>query len=277
MKFLKTLFGQSKAVADGDQVSLTDFREKVLGKMREQAPDMNIMKNDENVAIIDIETNDGFEGQCNLTNFHKDLTLFDGTLNESIQKVIDSMLDAVRPAKAVAQSDLLPLLRTSAYLGNTSEETREKVSRVFCGELLEICMADLPTALKGLTENDLEQLKTNAPLSIARENMRKLLPKTYLDNSLGFADLYSIEDNTHLAPSLVLFEEFWDNADKNYPEGCIIALPRRDQLFLIDLTDPSAVENAQHLVRVTFEDGFNLLTPELYVRKAGVISILDVA
>jgi len=210
-------------------------------------------------------------------NFYKDLTLFGGTIDDAIEKVIDGVLIAIRPAKSVESSDLLPLLRTSVYLGNLSNKTCQIISRPFHGELLEICMADLPTALRGLQDEDLANLQLDAPLSVARDNMRALLPKTYRDTSLEFAALYAIEDHAYLAPSLVLFDEFWDLADKEYPNGCIIALPRRDQLFLIDLSDPNAVENAQHLVRVTFADDFNLLTPELYVRKAGVISVLDVA
>lgn len=276
MKFLKTLFGQTKVPAENAQISLSDFRDRVLLGLNEQAPDIKVIKNDMNVAVLDVSSPDGIEGKSDLTNSYKDLTLFNGPLDEALQKAADSILVAVRPTKTVSSSDLLPLIRTSAYLGSASDETRAKISRPFCGELLEICMADLPTALRGLTDDDLAQLKTPEPLLVARENMCKLLPMTYKDDSLGFADLYSIEDNAHLAPSLVLFEEFWNTADEAYPNGCIIALPRRDQLFLIDLSDPKAVENAQHLVRVTFEDDFNLLTPELYVRKAGVISILNV-
>lgn len=283
MNFFKNLFGkttvspESGGISANDQITLEAFRDKVFQTLQEQAPDLQLSKDETDVSILNVETDDGMSGQCNLTNFYKDLTLFDGSVEEAIQKVIDGVLVAVRPSKAVELSDLLPLLRTVAYLGNASNETTQKISRPFQGELLEVCMADLPTTLRGLTDSDLEQLQTDAPLQIARENMRKLLPKTYRDTSLEFAALYSIEDHAHLAPSLVLFDEFWQNVDQDYPNGCIIALPRRDQLFLIDLSDPNAVENAQHLVRVTFEDDFNILTPELYVRKAGVISMLDVA
>lgn len=281
MNFLKKLFGKSAPAQDAapleGQISISDFRDLVFDKLSEQAPDLKVMKDDTDVSILNIDAENGMSGQSNLNNFHKNLTLFDGSLDEAVQNVIDGVLVAVRPAKAVEPSDLLPLIRTSAYLGNASNEMTQKISRPFHGELLEICMADLPTTLRGLQSEDLDGLQLDAPLQVARENMRKLLPGTYRDISLEFAALYSIEDHAHLAPSLVLFEEFWDAADKDYPNGCIIAMPRRDQLFLIDLSDPNAVQNAQHLVRVTFGDDFNLLTPQLFVRKAGAISILDVA
>lgn len=283
MSFFKKFFGKTSAPTESGitssdkQTSLEAFRDQVFQTLQEQAPDLQIAKDEADVSILNIEADDGMSGQCNLTNFYKDLTLFDGSLEEAVQKVIDGVLVAVRPAKDVEPSDLLPLLRTAAYLGNASNEMIQKISRPFHGELLEICMADLPTTLRGLQSEDLDGLQLDAPLQVARENMRKLLPGTYRDISLEFAALYSIEDHAHLAPSLVLFEEFWADADKDYPNGCIIAMPRRDQLFLIDLSDPNAVQNAQHLVRVTFEDDFNLLTPQLFVRKAGAISILDVA
>lgn len=283
MNFFKKLFGktaaspgQEAASSDG-QISISDFRDLIFESLQEQAPDLKVAKDETDLAILNIEAEGGMSGQSNLNNFHKNLTLFDGSLEEAVQSVIDGVLVAVRPAKTVEASDLLPLIRTAAYLGNASNNMSQIISRPFHGELLEICMADLPTALRGLQAEDLEALQLETPLSTARENMRKLLPGIYRDTSLEFAALYSIEDHAHLAPSLVLFEEFWASADKDYPNGCIIAIPRRDQLFLIDLSDPNAVQNAQHLVRVTYEDDFNLLTPQLFVRKAGVISILDVA
>lgn len=283
MNFLKKLFNKNTSPADKNsglddpQISLRDFRQHVFDKLQEQAPDLKLTKDETDVAIINVEAEDGMSGQCNLSNFYKDLTLFDGSLDEAVQRVIDGVLAGVRPAKVVQPSDLLPLIRTPAYLGNASNETTQKISRPFHGELLEICMADLPTSLRGLLDDDVEQLQLDAPLSVARENMRKLLPGIYRDNSLEFAALYSIKDHGFLSPSLVLFEEFWAIADKDYPNGCIIALPRRDQLFLIDLSDNNAVQNAQHLINVTYQDNFNLLTPQLFVRKAGAISMLDVA
>jgi len=209
MNFLKKLFGkiepspvQETAPIDA-QISLSDFRDLVFNKLNEQASDLKLTKDETDIAILNVEAEDGTSGQSNLNNFHKDLTLFDGSLDEAVQKVIDGILVAVRPSKGVAPSDLLPLLRTSAYLGNLSNETTHKVSRPFHGELLEICMADLPTALRGLQDDDLEQLQLDAPLSVARENMRKLLPGIYRDDSLEIAALYSITDHARLAPSLV--------------------------------------------------------------------------
>lgn len=277
MTFSKTMFEQTNRERQEGKISISEFRDQVLAKMQQQAPDISVVKNAEDVAMLDVSTSDGTEGQCTLTNFYENFILFDGAQEEAIQQVVDGILVAVRPEPDVTPSNLLPLIRTAAYLGETPDEMRKSISQPFCGELYEVCMVDLPTALRGLQKSDLEQLQIDAPLATARENMRKFLPAMFKTDDLGFADLYSIEDQGHLAPSLILFDEFWERVEKDYPNGCIIALPRRDQLFLIDLSDPNAVENAQHLVRVTFADNFNLLTSELYVRKAGVISILDVS
>lgn len=177
MKFLKSLFRKNETPKNGNQISLSDFREEVFKKLVAQAPELVSTKNANDIAIIDVESNDGFQGQCDLTNFYKDLTLFNGELSDAIDKVVDSILIAVRPHRTVEGANLLPLLRTSVYLGNTSEETRKKVSRPFHGEIFEICMADLPTALRGLTDDDLGNLETDKPLSTARTNMLHLLAK----------------------------------------------------------------------------------------------------
>jgi hypothetical protein len=55
----------------------------------------------------------------------------------------------------------------------------------------------------------------------------------------------------------------------------LIALPRKDQLFLFD-DKPEFHAGVRRLIDVTFQDNFNLLSPQLYARRNGKIeAVLD--
>ena len=274
MSFFKKLFSKAETSSGEPAFTIADFREEVIQKLNAEAPDVITTKSETEISVFNVETQDGFAGQINLNNNYQNIVQHGGSKTEAVQSIFDTILVGVRPPPPVSKDDLYPLLRTPNYMGNATPEVQEKIGKPFLGELYEICMADLPTSLRGLLSDDLDTLKIDDPLAAARENMRNLLPQMFRDDSLEFAVLYSIEDHAHLGPSLVLFDEFWTQADKDFPQGCVIAIPRRDQLFLLDLADPNVVENARQLVQVTFADNFNLLTTELYLRKEGAFSVL---
>jgi len=277
MKFLKNLFSKPQANTITPSLSIDAFRDKVIESLKDQAPDVKVTKSETEASVLLIETNDGTSGQSDLNNIYKDVVLLGSAEVDAIEKAVGSILVAIRPAPSVSAENLIPLLRSAAYLGNASDDIKSLVSRPFYGDLFEICMADLPTAMRGLVSEDLNNLNLESPLTKARENMLALFPNLMCNDELGYTSLYFIQDHAHLSPSLILFDAFWEIADKKFPDGCVIAMPRRDQLFLFNLADADVIEKANYLVDITFKDNFNLLTEQLFVRKSGVISALAVA
>ncbi|HWI86318.1 MAG TPA: hypothetical protein VNT42_08365, partial [Sphingomonas sp.] len=89
---------------------------------------------------------------------------------------------------------------------------------------------------------------------------------------LGAGVLYYVEGNTMLSTSLILLDDFWKFVAARFPGNVLIALPRKDQLFLFD-DDGNAASRAaiRRLIDVTFEDNFNLLSRRLYARRGGTI------
>ena len=279
MRFLKKIFGSNKENlgAETPSISMQEFRERVIVRLKDVNPDIISTRDENSEEMLHVSLGDELEGKCDLTNNYKSVVLLEENLDECIDRMVDGVVVGLGQHKTAKAENLRLLLRTSNYLHHSDTERVDKIAEPFCGELHKICMADLPTTLRGLNKEDFETLGTNnnSLLDIAKENTRQLLPKTFHDDSLGFAILFSIEDHAHLAPSLILFDEFWEQADKIFPDGCLIAIPRRDQLFLLNKADPNAISNVKQLIHVTFEDDFNLLTAEIYVREKGVISLLN--
>ena len=78
-----------------------------------------------------------------------------------------------------------------------------------------------------------------------------------------------------LSTSLILLDEFWRSIEAKFPGDVLIALPRKDQLFIFDAGDPTAKERARALINVTTQENFNLLSLKLYARRSGKIKLVQ--
>ena len=134
-------------------------------------------------------------------------------------------------------------------------------------------MADRPDSIAPLEPEDVEGKDMASLRIIALDNQRRWLPKLVSDDSLKSGTLYFIEDNPMLSPTLLLLDDFWQSVAKRFPGDVIIALPRKDQLFLFD-DNAQARIRALQLIDATFQEQFNLLSPVLYARRNGQIEVV---
>ena len=105
-------------------------------------------------------------------------------------------------------------------------------------------------------------------------NVRKWLSRVKSDDRLRVTTLYFIEGNTLLSPTLILLDEFWASIKGRYPGDVLIAVPRRDQLFIFnDNAEGPAL--ARRMIDVTFKDNLNLLSDRIYARRNGKIVAVE--
>jgi uncharacterized protein YtpQ (UPF0354 family) len=109
---------------------------------------------------------------------------------------------------------------------------------------------------------------------VALSNIRKWLGHIKSDDQLRVATLYFVEGNTMLSPTLILLDEFWNAISSRYPGDVLIALPRRDQLFIFNDNAQGHVA-ARRLIDITFRDGFSLLSDKLFARRGGRIVVAE--
>ena len=169
--------------------------------------------------------------------------------------------------KPVSEGDLVAVLRTQDYLGQAGSDIRREP---LGADLIIVYMVDEPESMRPLSKRDLPGKSLEDLRKIALDNVRKSLSKVVVDGDLGDGALYYVEGNTMLSASLILLDDFWESVAKRFPGDVLIALPRKDQLFLLDDT-PQAKAGARRLIDVTMADNFNLLSPQLYARRAGKI------
>jgi hypothetical protein len=171
--------------------------------------------------------------------------------------------------KPVADESIVAVVRSREYVDSMGQDI---LHEPLGADLVVLHMADLPDSMAPITKADVPGKDLAAVREIALGNIRQWLPKVVSDDSLGDGVLYYVEGNTMLSTSLILLEDFWTSVAARFPGDVLIALPRKDQLFLFD-DDGNArsLARIRQLIDATIEDNFNLLSPQLYARRGGAI------
>lgn len=175
--------------------------------------------------------------------------------------------------KPVDEKSIVAVIRSREYVDSMPPEV---LHEPLGADLVTLYMVDGADSMAPLTTADMPGKDLASVRKIALNNVGKWLPKVVADNRLGAGVLYFVEGNTMLSTSLILLDDFWKSVAARFPGDVLIALPRKDQLFLFD-DDGNAASRAavRRLIDATFEDGFNILSPQLYARRGGKLMAIS--
>lgn len=197
-------------------------------------------------------------------------------LDENPDKLIQEFTASIGDLqnRSVGEENLIVVLRDKAYVDQISKMKGDALIEPFVGELMIVYMADLPGSMSPVARNeflkDLAELRT-----IALSNVRKWLGHVKSDDQLQAGTLYFVEGNTMLSPTLILLDEFWTFIKNRYPGDVLIAVPRRDQLFVFN-DDAQGAALARRLINITFQDNFSLLSDQIFARRNGrIVAVKD--
>ena len=176
--------------------------------------------------------------------------------------------------KYFREKDLVAVLRTTAYADQVGKMMPGALVEPLVGELMIVYMADMPSSMSPVVQDALPGKNLSEVRDIALSNVRGWLDRVVSDDQLRIATLYYVEGNTMLSPSLILLDEFWTSIANRYPGDTLIAVPRRDQLF-IAADDVNGRALVRKLINVTFAEDFNLLSQRIFARRDKKIAAVD--
>ena len=194
----------------------------------------------------------------------------DENADEAIARFVRTRLDG--QDTSISDENLVVVIRTRDYVEETKRVGLNVLHEPAAAGLFRVYMVDRPDSMSPLNATDLSGRPLEDVRKVALGNVQKWLPRVVSDDALGAGVLYYVEGNTMLSPSLMLLDEFWKSIAARFPGDVLIAIPRRDQLFIFDDNGNSKSEAlARGLIRATIEENFNLLSPLLYARRKGRI------
>jgi uncharacterized protein YtpQ (UPF0354 family) len=210
---------------------------------------------------------------CDLTNMFGHLGAYP---DEDADKVIARFIRSFTDAKAgtISDDNIVAVIRNREYIDYVKKMGINILCEPFGADLMIAYMADRPDSMSPIAPKDVPGKDLEGVREAALTNMRKWLPKLVADGQLQLGVLYFVEDNTMLSTGLLVLDEFWKSIETRFPGDALIALPRRDQLFIFDDGNSAAEALARRLIDVTTRENFNLLSDKLYARRNGKIVLV---
>lgn len=257
---------RAKTGSSGD---IAEFRQRVMTLIRDRHLAENLVIDPANPAQFTMKSH-GETSTVDVTNVFGYLR---ANPEDDPSEIIDRFVRSITydHNKPVEEGDIVAVIRTRDYVDSM---TPAVLQDPLGADLVILYMADEPDAMKPLAKTDLPGRSMANVRKAALENIRKWLPKVVADDGLGDGVLYFVEGNTMLSTSLILLDDFWKSVAARFPGDVLIALPRKDQLFLFD--DNAQVRaGVRRLIAATMQDGVNLLSPQLYARRGGKIVIVS--
>ncbi|MBN9275470.1 MAG: hypothetical protein J0J15_35570, partial [Mesorhizobium sp.] len=74
--------------------------------------------------------------------------------------------------------------------------------------------------------------------------------------------------------ALLLTDKFWALIEPQFPGGVVIAIPRRDAIFVFDKRLPKALRIARALIAKVFQDEPDLLSEYIFERRDGTLQVV---
>lgn len=260
--------GAARARTFGD---VTGFRQHIMTILKDRHLAENIAADSADPAKFRMTVH-GEESTVDVTNT---FAYINANPEENASELIDRFVRSITydHNKPVGDGDIVAVLRTRDYVESMGAKVLEEP---LGADLVILYMADEPDAMRPLSSKDVPGSDLPGVRKAALNNIGKWLPKVVANNELGVGTLYYVEGNTMLSTSLILLDDFWKSVAGRFPGDVLIALPRKDQLFLFDDGNAALRAGIRRLIDATFEDNFNLLSRQLYARRGGkIVAVTD--
>jgi uncharacterized protein YtpQ (UPF0354 family) len=263
-------FGNSSAAGNRKFANIKDLRAAVIGILLRKPGVTSAVPDVSDPAKI-IAVASGRTYTIDLTNLFNRMR---ASPNDDPDQLIAEFTAAIGESGSPSEANLVVVLRDKSYVDQIGRAKPSPLMESYVGELSIVYMADMPGSMsivfpKGFPGKNLPELH-----EIALNNVRKWLGRVKSDDQLRVATLYFVDGNTLLSPSLILLDEFWKSIAGRYSGDVLIAVPRRDQLFIFNDNDQGRAA-AHRLIDVTFRGGFSLLSDKLFARRNGRIVSAD--
>jgi uncharacterized protein YtpQ (UPF0354 family) len=235
----------------------------------------------ENVKNIELDKNDLAKFSANINGEVSDFDLTnlfalfksypETNPHDEVARFINGLGQLQR---AVTLDNLVVVIRTQDYVDYINKRFNNAVAEHLLGELNVVYMADGADAMSPIKNTEMMGKTLPELRKIAIKNILKWLPKIKVDDSIKPIMLYYVDENTMLSCSLILVDDFWTIVEKALSTDVYFTMPRKDQLFLLDAKHQDALPALGKLIEYTDQDGFNLLSNQIYRRRNGKFEIV---
>lgn len=172
---------------------------------------------------------------------------------------------------------LVPTGKQRAKLANGQEIEIEMAHFEFIGDMHIRFVFDGPLSMRNATPKDLSSLglSTSEALRVAIKNIRRVYGSPEVSAWSG--GLMQVNGQSpDLDSSYFLDHDFWMTLSKKYPEGIVVAVPKRGGLLFTRVSDVGTISQLKKAIPLLYLSSGNLrISSALYLFKEGKWSVFQ--
>ncbi|RWB74384.1 MULTISPECIES: hypothetical protein [unclassified Mesorhizobium] len=142
------------------------------------------------------------------------------------------------------------------------------------GDVVILYQIDAEESLASVPFSDVGGRSLPQLRQLALENIDKQMPQVRQEKIRDGISLFTVEGDEAISPALLLTDKFWALLEPQFPDGVLIAIPRRDSIFVFDKRLPNSVQLARTLITRVFRDEPDLLSENIFERRDGKLQVV---
>lgn len=151
---------------------------------------------------------------------------------------------------------------------------KEPAYEDLAGDVVILYQVDTKDVLASVTFSDVEGRSLAQLRELALENINRQMAQVRQSEFLEGIFVFTIEGDEAISPALLLTDKFWALLGPQFPEGVLIAIPRRDSIFVFDKRLPNAIQIARALIDKVFKGESDLLSEYVFERRDGKLLVV---
>jgi len=173
---------------------------------------------------------------------------------------------------------LIANIRPLEHLGPLGPEDAEPgkgpAFEVLAGDVVILYQIDTADSLASVSLSDAGGRSLAQLRGLALENINALMPQVRRSEFSDGVSIFTVEDDEAVSPALLLTDKFWTLLGSQFPNGVLIAIPRRDAIFVFDKRLPNAAQMARTLINTMFKTEPDLLSEYIFERRDGKLHVV---
>ncbi|ANT50726.1 hypothetical protein MEA186_01858 [Mesorhizobium amorphae CCNWGS0123] len=142
------------------------------------------------------------------------------------------------------------------------------------GDVVILYQIDAADSLASVSLSDVGGRSLAQLRELALENINTLMPQVRQSEFVDGVSIFTVEDDEAVSPALLLTDKFWSLLGPQFPRGALIAIPRRDAIFVFDKRLPNASQMARTLIDKIFKEEPDLLSEYIFERRDGKLQVV---
>jgi len=170
-------------------------------------------------------------------------------------------------------ANIRPREHLDAFKGDEAPG-KEPAYENLAGDVVILYQIDAEESLSSVPISDVGGRSLVQLRQLALENIDKQMPQVRQENIREGISIFTVEGDEAISPALLLTEKFWALIEPQFPDGVLIAIPRRDAIFVFDKRLPNAAQIARTLITKVFRDEPDLLSEYVFERRDGTLQVV---